>query len=225
MICLGLERRNIFPPEVRAEATALACSLPKEKGETFSRWSLAEIAAKLVTLGLVTGIATSTIGRWFAADKLKPWRYHNWQHILAPQVFLQRARPVLRLYERAKELLNQGIWVVCVDEKTSIQARQREQTPQPAKPGHAVHVSPRYKRRGALQLFAGLSVADGYKYGQTLERKRFVDFQAFLLQTIIPEALRRGMHTLKLILDNGTTHAPKRLEPGCRSKSGQMVGH
>jgi len=75
-----------------------------------------------------------------------------------------------------------------------------------------VHVSPRYKRQGALQLFAGLSVADGYKYGQTFARKRFVDFQAFLLQTIIPEALRRGVHTVKLIMDCGTTHAPKRLE-------------
>jgi hypothetical protein len=39
-----------------------------------------------------------------------------------------------------------------------------------------------------------------------------VDFQAFLLAVIIPEALRRGVCTLALILDNGTTHAPKQLE-------------
>ena len=75
-----------------------------------------------------------------------------------------------------------------------------------------MHVSHRYTRKGALNLFAGLSVADGYKYGQTFMRKRFVDFQQFLLQTIIPEALRRGVHTIKLILDNSTTHAPKQLE-------------
>lgn len=163
-------------------------------------------------MGLVRGIAASTIGRWFAAEKLKPWRYHNWQHILNPQAFLERARPVLKLYEQAKDLLRRGLWVVCVDEKTSIQARQLEQVPRPAQGRHPVLVSPRYQRRGALQLFAGLSVADGWKYAQTSERKRFVDFQAFLLQVIIPEALRRGVHTLKLILDNGTTHAPKRLE-------------
>lgn len=63
-----------------------------------------------------------------------------------------------------------------------------------------------------MNLFGGLSVADGQVYGQCHLRKRFVDFQAFLLQVIIPEALRRRVHTLALILDNGTTHAPKQLE-------------
>jgi hypothetical protein len=208
----ALERRSVFPPEVRAEATALACSLPKEKGKKLSRWSLTEIGACLVALGLVSNIAVSTLGRWFQAEKLKPWRYHNWQHILNPQAFLERARPVLRLYAQAGELLRQGIWVVCADEKTSIQARQAEQAPRAAQPGQPMRVAPRYKRQGALQLFAGLSVADGHKYGQTAERKRFVDFQAFLLQTILPEAFRRQVHTLVLILDNGKTHAPKRLE-------------
>lgn len=43
-----------------------------------------------------------------------------------------RARPVLRLYEQATSLLDQGIWVVCTDEKTSIQAREAEQAPRPA---------------------------------------------------------------------------------------------
>jgi hypothetical protein len=132
--------------------------------------------------------------------------------ILEPQKFLERARPVLEVYEQAVELLRKGIWAVCLDEKTSIQARRLEQEPVPAQAGQPVHVAPRYQRKGALQLFAGLSVADGYKYGQTTERKRFVDFQSFLLQVILPEALHRQVHTLILILDNGTTHAPKQLE-------------
>jgi len=196
---------------VRAQATALACSLPREEGKRLSRWSLGEIAARLVALGLVVGIASSTLSRWFAQEKLKPWRYHFWQHIHDPQTFLERARPVLQLYQRAKELLAQGIWVVCADEKTSIQARQREQESRPAQAGKPLLVSPRYKRQGFLHLFAALSVADGQKYGRTAERKRFVDFQSFLLECLIPEALQRGVHTLKLILDNGTTHAPKQL--------------
>lgn len=211
-ICPDRARRSVFPPEVRAQATALACSLPKEETVTLSRWSLAEIVKRLLALQIVSAISVSTVCRWFRADKLKPWRFHNWQHILDPQKFLERARPVLEVYEKAVELLHNGIWAVCVDEKTSIQARQLEQEPAPIKCGQPVHVAPRYKRQGALQLFAGLSVADGYKYGQTSERKRFVDFQAFLLQIIFPEALRRKVHTLILILDNGTTHAPKQLE-------------
>lgn len=206
----GAPRR--YSPEVRAQATALACSRPREKGVPLARWSNAEIARRLKTLGLADKIAASTVGRWLAEEKIKPWLYHSWQHILNPQAFLERARPVLQLYQEAKELLGKGVWVVCVDEKTSIQARERPQKPDPAVAGQPVHISHRYKRRGALHLFGGLSVPDGKVYGQCRTRKRFVDFQAFLLEVMIPEALRRGVHTLALILDNGTTHAPKRLE-------------
>ncbi len=177
-----------------------------------ARWSYAEIARRLVALQVVDSIAASTVARWLAAEKLKPWRYHTWQRILDPQAFLERARPVLRLYEQAQALLQEGVWIVCVDEKTSIQAREREYVPEPAGPGHAMHIAPRYQRRGALHLFAGLSVADGQVYGQCRRRKRFVDFQAFLREVIIPEALQRDVRTLALILDNGTTHAPKQLE-------------
>jgi len=212
MTCLGPAHPGVFPPEVRAQATALACSRPQTQQRRLSRWSLTAIVAQMVSLEVVVSIAVSTVGRWLAAEKLKPWRYHAWQHILDPQVFLARARPILRLYEQAQALLRSGVWVVCADEKTSIQARQPEQETRPAQPGKPVLVSPRYHRRGALHLFAALSVADGCKLGQTFLRKRFVDFQIFLVETIIPEALRRQVHTIKLILDNGTTHAPKRLQ-------------
>jgi transposase len=178
-----------------------------------ARWSASEIAHCLIALGIVARISAATVGRWLAQDKIRPWRFHNWQHILDPKVFLERARPILRLYERAQALLGEGVWVVCADEKTSIQARKGEQTTVPAGPGHPVHISPRYKRKGAVQLFAGLSVADGRVYSMCRNRKRFVDFQAFLLEVILPEALRRSVHTVALILDNGPTHAPKSLEP------------
>jgi transposase len=203
---------GVFPPEVSAQATALACSLPQEKGKPLGRWSLSEIAAHLVLLKLVSSIAISTIGRWLAQEKLKPWRYHHWQHILDPETFLERAGPVLALYQSAKQLLGQGIWVLCLDEKPSIQARKRPEKPRPAGPGQPQHISPRYERKGALQLFAALSVADGKVFGQVRNRKRFVDFQAFLSQVILPEALHRNVHAIKLIMDNSTTHAPKQLE-------------
>lgn len=178
-----------------------------------ARWSYAEIARQLVTLGVVVQIATSTVRRWLKAERLKPWRYRMWQHIVDPQAFLERARPVLWLYQHAQVLFKRGIWVVCVDEKTSIQARKREETPRPAKQGdQSLLLSPRYERQGALHLFAGLSVVDGQVFGLCRHRKRFVDFQAFLLNALIPEAVRRQVRTLVLILDNGTTHAPKQLE-------------
>jgi len=58
---------------------------------------------------------------------------------------------------------------------------------------------------------AGLSVADGLVYGHCSPRKRFIDFAAFLQTVLIAEALHRNIHTVALILDNGSTHAPKRL--------------
>ncbi len=207
-----MERRGVFPPQVRAQVTATACSLPRESAVPLARWSHRALARQVAAT--VTGQAPSsrTVGRWLKAERLRPWRYHNWQHIHDPERFLERARPVLQLYTQALTFLQQGIWLVCVDEKTSIQAREGEEAPRPAKEGSPQLQEARYQRRGARHLFAGLSVADGKVAGICRMRKRFVDFQAFLQEVIIPEALRRQKHTGYLILDNGTTHAPKQLE-------------
>lgn len=177
-----------------------------------SRWSSAEIAQRLQQTHAVPAISASTIRRWLAPERLRPWRYHPWQHIHDPVQFLARARPVLESYAQAQPLLEAGTWLVGLDEKTSIQARTAERPPVPASPGHPLRQSPRYKRQGALHLLAGLSVADGQIYGQCASRKRLVEFQAFLQEVILPAARARHVHTLRLIVDNGSTHAPKRLE-------------
>src|SRR6266487_510370 len=212
--CLGDLPRSGGPrksaPEVRASVTALACSLPRSFGVPLARWSRAELARHLVRTSPLPAPSARTIGRWLTAEQIRPWRFHSWQHIQDPETFLQRARPVLQLYEQARSLLQEGIWVVCVDEKTSIQAREAEQAPCPPIPKHILHQSPRYHRRGALHLMAGLSVADGYVYGCCSSRKRFVDFTAFLQTVLIAQAKLRKVHTVALILDNGSTHAPKR---------------
>lgn len=203
--------RGFFPPEVRAQVTALACSSPQQAGVSLARWSCAELALALVSLGLVAQIATSTVWRWLQAERLRPWRFHLWQHIRDP-LFLERAKAVLELYEQAVALLKMGIWVICVDEKTSLQARQGVDDPVPAAPGSPLHVAARYIRRGAVQLFAAVSVADGQVYGCCRARKRFVDFQAFFMEVVVPEAIDRGVTEIRLILDHGPTHAPKQLE-------------
>jgi hypothetical protein len=58
---------------------------------------------------------------------------------------------------------------------------------------------------------AALSVADGVVHGQCHPRKRFVDFRTFVETVIMAEAQRRQMQTVALVLDNGSTHAPKQL--------------
>jgi transposase len=119
---------------------------------------------------------------------------------------------VLQAYGQAQALLRAGTWLISLDEKTSIQAREGQYLPRPAHPGKPMLHEARYHRRGARHLFAGLSISDGKVYGTCRQRKCFVDFQAFVQQEIIPEALRRQMQTVIFILDNGTTHAPKQLE-------------
>lgn len=119
---------------------------------------------------------------------------------------------MLDLYQRAEALMESGVWVVCADEKTSIQARERIHPVDPEIPGHSARVASRYSRQGALQLFAGLSVADGKVYGCCRERRQFADFKAFFLEVLLGEALRRKVREIRLILDNGSTHAPKQLE-------------
>ncbi len=205
----GAPRR--FSSQVRAQVTALACSLPRSHGLPLAHWSRAELARHLAATPSLPAISASTIGRWLAAEQIRPWRYHSWQHIQKAEEFLQRARPVLQLYEQATSLLKQGIWVICADEKTSIQARQAEQAPRPAIQKHPVYQSPRYHRRGAVHLMAALSVADGLVYGQCHKRKRFVDFRSFLETVVIAEAQRRRVQTIALVLDNGPTHASKQL--------------
>lgn len=207
-----MERRGVFPPQVRAQVTALACSLPRQVQVPLSRWSRAEIARHIAADPTLPAISASTVGRWLKAERLRPWRYHSWQHIHDPVAFLQRARPVLEAYVQAQRLLQDKTWLLCLDEKTSIQARQGEQPPRPAQTGKPQLQEARYHRRGFRHLFAGLSVADGKVYGTCRQRKCFVDFQAFVQEQIVPEALRRQVQTVIFILDNGTTHAPKQLE-------------
>ena len=206
----GAPRR--FSPQVRAQVTAIACSLPKQEHAPLSRWSRAELARRVAQDPALPRISASTVGRWLKAERLRPWRYHSWQHIHDPLTFLQRARPVLEAYAQARALLRAGTWLVSLDEKTSIQAREGEQPPRPVRSGKPMLHEARYQRRGARHLFAGLSIADGKVYGTCRQRKCFVDFQTFVQQDIIPEALRRQVQTVTLILDNGTTHAPKQLE-------------
>src|SRR5229473_5313313 len=94
-----------FSSQDRAQVTALACSLPRSHGVPLARWSRAALARYMATAAGLPPISASTIGRWLAAEQIRPWRYHSWQHIQKPEEFLERARPVLHLYEQATSLL------------------------------------------------------------------------------------------------------------------------
>ena len=198
-----------FTPLVRAQMSALACSLPAANGKVFTRWSAEKLAAAAVEQQIVETISPSTVRRWLREDKIKPWRYHSWQKSRDPQ-FVEKAGAVLDLYEKAEELAAQGEAVCCADEKPSVQARERVDETLAAVTGSPVRVADRYRRRGALQLFCALMVATGLTVAGCYARKCFADFKDFLLK-LFHSVECQGLRVLHLILDNGPTHAPKQL--------------
>lgn len=204
-----------FPSTVRAQITALACTLPHESGRPFSRWSSAELAHTAKERGIVSTISASTIRNWLRAERIKPWQYHAWQKPTDPR-FLAKATAVLALYEQAQALVEHGEAVVCTDEKTCIQALQATSGVTAADRGTPVRIGARYTRHGILNLFTALLVHKGETLARCFDRKRFMDFQAFC-QMLFGSLWCQGITVLHLILDNGPTHAPKQLRGWVRS--------
>ncbi len=175
-----------------------------------SRFSAATIATTLVRLGVVAAISARTVARWLRGDQLKPWRVRSWITPKDLATFLERACPVLDLYERvATGAVMSGEVVLSVDEKTSIQARAHA-TYTPAGRGEPAHLEHSYKRRGAVHLLAALSVVTGLVRGTVVADKRFAEFAAFL-RDLVTTVLQEGARRIHLVLDNGSTHRPKYL--------------
>jgi transposase len=202
--------RRILPTE-RAAVTALACTPPREHGEAGVRWNGDQLARVAVREGLVKRISGSSVRRFLRAEKIQPWQYHSWQKSTDPE-FVAKAGPILDAYETAEVDAAQGTLTVCADEKTSVQARQRITLTQPAQSGLPVRISDRYKRMGAVHLFCALAVASGLTFTRTFASKCFAQFKEFL-QGLFASSLCQGIKVLNLILDNGSTHAPKQLGP------------
>ena len=118
-------RPPVFTAADRAEVIALACALPAESGVPLSRWSGPDLARE-VAVRCQLAVSASTIRRWLAGDTLKPWQHRSWISVRDPQ-FAARAAPVLDLYARIWDgrPLGPDDYVICADEKTSIQARCR----------------------------------------------------------------------------------------------------
>jgi Homeodomain-like domain/DDE superfamily endonuclease len=200
-----------FTPLQRAQMTALACRAPREYGKPWRRWSGEKRAPVAVEQQIVTRISPGTMRPWLRQDKSTPWRYHAWQHATDPQ-FVEKAAPGLDLSQHAQALAEQGAAVVCRDEKTSMQARQRVSPTKAAAPGLPVHVADREKRMGAVQVFCALVVASGVTFARTRAGKKCTDCKACRL-AFFQSALGAGLTVVHLMLDNGSPHAPKQLGP------------
>jgi hypothetical protein len=207
----GRVGRGVFPPAQVAEVKAMACALPAEQGVPLSRWSSAELALEAVKRGIVATIAAVTIWRWLHEDAIRPWNYRSWIFPRDPQ-FAEKAGRILDLYEGRWEgkLLGPGDFVVCCDEKPSIQARARIHPSEPAKPGgDGQHVEHEYKRMGALCYFAAWDVRRARLFDRCDEKDGIVPFDKLIEQFMTQEPYRSANRVF-VVVDNGSAHRGKR---------------
>ena len=173
----------------RVEAVVVATLEREPKDAT--HWSRASMAAE-------TGLSKSTIGRIWKAFGLKPHQIDTFKLSNDPQ-FIDKVRDVVGLYIDPPE----KAVVLCVDEKSQIQALDRSAPVLPMMPGMPERRSHDYVRHGITTLFAALDVATGQITGSIHRRHRATEFKKFLikLDTQVPTDL-----DVHLICDNYATH-------------------
>ena len=187
----------------------MACERPDDRGRSLSTWDCREMARQLVAEGVVATISPETVRRILEHHHLKPWRHHLWLSPKGPRdaAFAASVREISDLYTRP---LGDDEVVLCVDEKTSLQPRPRKSPTLGAKPRRPVRVEHEYGRCGALNLFAAFDTRTGKVYGMTAERKRQVEFIAFLEQ--LDREIPAKVATIHVVLDNLRMHKGKRVQ-------------
>ena len=198
-------RPPVFTAADRAEAVALACALPAETGVPLSKWSCPELARELAARCQVAASA-STIRRWLAADALKPWQHRSWISVRDP-AFAAKAARVLDLYAGIfdGQPLGDNDYVICADEKTSIQARCRCHPTLPPGKARAMRIEHDYKRRGALAYLAAWDVRRGQVTGRCEPTTGIAPFSRLVNQVMTAEPYASADRVF-WIVDNGSSH-------------------
>jgi transposase len=184
----GRGRRPSIPEEKVAEIVELTKN-SRPDGET--HWSCRSMARR-------AGVSPATVQRIWSARGLQPHRVETFKLSNDPN-FEDKLIDVVGLYLNPPE----KAVVLCMDEKSQIQALDRTQPSLPMVKGRAGTMTHDYKRNGTTTLFAALNVLTGHVIGQCLPRHRHEEFLAFLLSVDrnVPKTLQ-----VHLILDNYATH-------------------
>ena len=188
------------------EVKALACQLPAELGLPLARFSLAELRREAISRGIVATVSGTTLWRWLSEDAIRPWRHRSWIFPRDPE-FAAKAGDVLDLYAgrwRGRPLRSDE-FVLCADEKTSIQARSRIHPTSPPGPGRAARVEHEYKRRGALAYLAAWDVHRARVFGRCEPSTGIEPFERLVEQVMSVEPYRSARRVF-WVLDNGSSH-------------------
>lgn len=156
-----------------------------------THWSTRSMARR-------SGLSQSAISRIWRAFALQPHRTETFKLSNDP-LFIEKVRDIVGLYLRPPE----KAMVLCVDEKTQVQALDRTAPLLPMRPGQIERHTHDYQRHGTTSLFAALDVKTGQVIGQCQRRHRSVEFRKFLdrIDTSVPADL-----DIHIILDNYGTH-------------------
>jgi len=174
-----------------ADVEAVVVRTLEDKPTDTTHWSTRDLAKK-------TGMSASSVGRIWQAFGLRPWMTDTFKLSEDPQ-FVDKVRDVVGLYMNPPE----HAVVMCVDEKTSIQALDRTQPSLPMRPGQVERRTHDYKRNGVTDLFAALNLVTGQVVHQSGPRHRAIEFRKFL--DAIDDAVPDGL-AVHVVLDNSSTH-------------------
>jgi transposase len=179
--------RKISDDQVEAIVVKTLESTPK--GAT--HWSTRQMAKAV-------GLSHDSIHRIWHAFGLKPHRTESFQLSKDP-LLVDKVRDIAGLYMSPPE----HALVLCVDEKSQIQALNRTQPVLPLRPGQAERRTPDYERHGTTTLFAALDIRTGKVLGECYPRHRAIEFRKFLdrVDASVPADL-----DVHLVLDNYATH-------------------
>ena len=199
-------RPAVFSPVQVAQVKAMACTLPKDYGLPLSRGSSPELARQAVSAGICSSISSSTVRRWLSEDALKPWQYQSWIFITDPD-FAAKAARVLDLYQRVwdGQPLGPNDFVICSDEKPSIQARGRCQPTRPPGKTRMMRVNHDYQRHGALTYLAAYDVHQAKIVGRCEDSTGIVPFTNLVQQVMTQEPYKSATRVF-WIVDNGSSH-------------------
>ena len=185
--------RTIDDDEVAAVIERTLHSTPKDA----THWSIRSMAAE-------TGLSHTTIRRIWNAFGLQPHRSETFKLSTDP-LFVDKVQDIVGLYLSPP---NRAI-VLCVDEKSQIQALDREQPVLPMMPGIAERRTHNYVRHGTTSLFAALDIASGFVIGKCYKRHRAQEFLDFLKQ--IDSRIPQGPQ-VHLVMDNYATHKTPKIK-------------
>ena len=184
----GRGRKPVYGAD-KVQAVVDATLQTKPKGMT--HWSCRLMAKS-------QGVSKSTVSAMWRSHNLKPHRVKTFK-LSRDRKFLEKLTDVIGLYVNPPE---QAI-VLCVDEKSQIQALDRTQPGLPLKKGRCGTMTHDYKRHGTTTLFAALELLQGKVIGQCYKRHRHQEFLRFLRRL---DQEFSGDMALHLVIDNYGTH-------------------